>query len=148
MSRSGYTDDCDDQLALGRWRAQVASAMRGARGQQFFRDLVAALDAMPEKRLITEELETDGCVCTLGALGRHRGVDITQLDVHDHDQLGTAFNIARQLAQETMWENDECGIGKYVFNKYVPETPEERWQRMRKWAESNLRSPEGKEVKP
>lgn len=139
MSRSGYSDYCDDDLAIGRWRGQVTSAIRGARGQQFFRDLVAALDAMPVKELIVDELEQDGCVCTLGALGRHRGVDLTQLDVHDHDQLGTAFNIAHQLAQETMWENDECGLGHYEGNKHIPETPSERWQRMRDWAASQIK---------
>lgn len=54
MSRSGYTDDDDDPLATGRWRAQVRSAIRGKRGQAFLRELIAALDAMPEKALITE----------------------------------------------------------------------------------------------
>lgn len=61
MSRSGlYEDDGDDPLALGRWRAQVRSAIRGKRGQAFLRDLLAALDAMPDKRLIAGSLIFDG----------------------------------------------------------------------------------------
>lgn len=32
MGRHGYTDDCDDVLASGRWRGIVASAIRGKRG--------------------------------------------------------------------------------------------------------------------
>jgi|HubBroStandDraft_4_1064222.scaffolds.fasta_scaffold74975_4 hypothetical protein len=30
MSRSGYVDDFDDDLEMGRWRAQVMSATRKA----------------------------------------------------------------------------------------------------------------------
>lgn len=37
MSRSGYTDDCDDQWALIRWRGAVNSAIKGKRGQQALR---------------------------------------------------------------------------------------------------------------
>lgn len=127
MSRSGYSDDLFP-LDLGRWRAQVASAMRGKRGQQFFRDLIAALDALPEKKLVRGHLEKDGAVCALGALGRHRGVDVGTLDTEDYDALGVTFNIAYQLAQEVMYENDE---------RYG--TDENRWQRMRDWAELQLR---------
>ncbi len=63
MSRSGYSDDLDS-WALIRWRGQVASAIRGRRGQAVLRDLLAALDAMPEKALVASELETpQGEVC-------------------------------------------------------------------------------------
>ena len=57
MSRSGYIDDLDDPLELGRWRGRVASAVRGKRGQRLLRDLLDALDAMPEKRLVADVLE-------------------------------------------------------------------------------------------
>lgn len=61
MSRSGlYEDDGDDPLAFGRWRAQVKSATRGKRGQAFLKDMLAALDAMPDKRLIAGDLVFDG----------------------------------------------------------------------------------------
>jgi hypothetical protein len=56
MGRHGYTDDSDDVLDLGRWRAQVSSAIRGKRGQRFLRDVIRALDALPEKRLIKNDL--------------------------------------------------------------------------------------------
>lgn len=83
MSRSGYSDDCNDTLQLGRWRAQVASATRGKRGQRFFRDLVAALDALPEPRLVPNELETSEGVCALGALGKLRAVTLPKLSHED-----------------------------------------------------------------
>lgn len=57
MSRAGYCDDLDDPLEHGRWRAQVRSATRGKRGQKLLRDLLDALDAMPEKRLVKDVLE-------------------------------------------------------------------------------------------
>jgi len=140
MSRSGYDEGSGDPLELGRWRAQVESAIRGKRGQRFFLDLIAALDALPEKKLISGELEQEGAYCALGALGRHRGVDLAKLDIRDWeegdwDKLGGAFNIASQLAQETMHVNDDCDD---YYRRTV--TDEERWRRVREWAVRQLKS--------
>lgn len=82
MSRSGYTDDGDN---VAMWRGQVASATRGKRGQRFFRDLVAALDAMPEKRLIRDALEADGEVCAIELNTLRRDVEIMR-DALEHAQ--------------------------------------------------------------
>lgn len=46
MSRHGYSCDIDDNWALIRWRGAVNSALKGARGQQLLRDIIAALDAL------------------------------------------------------------------------------------------------------
>jgi len=129
VSRCGYSEYLDP-LDLGRWRGQVTSAIRGKRGQRFLRELIAALDALPQKRLIQGELEEDGEVCALGALGKARGFDIDRLDTEDYEQLGAAFDIAHQLAQETMYINDEYGYRA---------TPERRWQNVRDWAVRHLR---------
>ena len=132
MSRSGYSDDGDFAM----WRGQVASAIRGKRGQQFLRDLIAGLDALPEKVLIANQLQEPetGCVCALGAVGLKRGIALAPLEEaaqeSDGERLGGAFNVARQLALEVEYINDE--------GTYYPETPEARWQRVRKWAVSNL----------
>lgn len=169
MSRSGYSDDIDDPLALGRWRAQVRSATRGKRGQKLLRDLLAALDAMSEKRLVTDTLEIsaaadekhaqswvnmfndpsaadryrseyvdkrpaeyrEGDVCALGALGRVRKLDMSELDPDEPEGVAAAFDIASPLAREIVYMNDE---GPY-------ETPEARWQRMRKWVASQIIEP-------
>jgi len=132
MSRSGYTDDeGDDPLQYGRWRGRIKSAIRGARGQQFLRDALAALDAMPEKRLIVEELLDDEKeVCTLGAVLIAKGADPSQFDPHDHDGLGKALNIAPCLVQEIEFENDD---------EWAPTTPEQRWQRMRRYIEKLIK---------
>lgn len=162
MSRSGYCDDLDT-LDLGRWRGQVASAIRGKRGQQFLRDLIAALDALPEKELIAGDLVNDeGCVCALGALGKARNVDLSSIDTYEYHALGDMFNIAHQLAQEVMYENDEhvsdtkmvstvlCGpvrpwypeFGSHIVSHSEPDenAPRRRWQHIRDWAVKNLAS--------
>jgi hypothetical protein len=130
VSRSGYTEEWDSGVAM--WRGVIASATRGKRGQRFFRDLVAALDAMPVKRLIAGALETDGEACALGSLARAKGETLDPGDTYDYDKLGATFDIAHQLAQEVMWENDEGG-------PYGGETPEQRWERVRRWAECQIR---------
>lgn len=143
MSRSGYSDDLD-VLVLGRWRAQVASAIRGKRGQQFLKDLLAAMDAMPEKRLIKNSLHAEGDVCAIGSLGLIRGVDMSVLDPEDPEGIARVFGIAHQLVQEVEYWNDENGDcfekgrdGKY---RKIEETPEGRWARMRAWVSGHIKA--------
>ena len=141
MSRSGYSDDCDG-WSLICWRGAVASAIRGKRGQAFLVELRGALDAMPDKRLVTDTLEADGQYCTLGALGAKRGLDMSQIDSHDRESVAKAFDIAEALAAEIVYENDD-NPGEFVQDdtgrwKLIRDTPERRWQRMRKWVESNI----------
>lgn len=133
MGRSGYSDDLDS-TALAMWRGRVASATRGKRGQAFLRDLLAALDAMPEKRLIANELVADGEVCAIGSVGVLRGVDMQNLDPYDADAVGAAFNIAPCLAQEVMFENDDDF--SYAI---IGETPEHRWERVRAWVAKQIK---------
>lgn len=133
MSRSGYNEDGDDQWSLIMWRGQVASAIRGKRGQAFLRELVEALDAMPEKTLIAHELHKAGAVCAIGSVGAKRGVDMEKLDPDDYDSIAAAFGIARQLVQEIEFMNDE-------YEWHGNDTPEKRWQRMRDWAANQLKS--------
>jgi hypothetical protein len=121
MSRSGYTDDWDGSGWL--WMGAVARAIKGKRGQQMLRELLAALEAMPVKRLIAEELEYEGEVCALGALGRQRGVDMSKIDPEDREKVAEAFGVAEALAAEIMFMNDEGG----------PCDPEARWHFMHNW---------------
>lgn len=130
MSRSGYSEDCDDTWALIRWRGAVKSATKGKRGQAFFKELLSALEAMPVKRLIANELEDSGEFCTLGVLGAARGIDMTEINPEDPGRVSKEFNIAGALAQEVVYMNDE--------GTYFIEEPEERWQRMHKWVSIQL----------
>lgn len=129
MSRSGYSDDCDGwQLIM--WRGAVASGIRGARGQQLLREMVAALDAMPVKSLIADDLVRDGEVCALGAVGMQRGIDMSTLDPEESEVIAKTFNISEALAREIEFLNDDDWSHR--------ESREQRWQRMRNWAESNI----------
>ena len=129
MSRSGYSDDCDEN-ELNLWRGAVQSAIRGKRGQAFLREMLAALEAMSRQRLIANELqEADGEVCALGAVGLKRGMDMATIDPEDRERVAREFGIAEALAAEIMNENDEAWCS----------TPEERWQRMRDWVQSQIR---------
>jgi hypothetical protein len=139
VSRSGYSDDyADDQWALIRWRGAVASAIRGKRGQALLRDLLAALDAMPEKRLIAGYfVREDGCACALGVLGQARGIDVAALNPSDLDdgadraQVAKAFGLSEALAAEIMFVNDDDGI-------WTSLTDEQRWRDVREWVASQI----------
>jgi hypothetical protein len=142
MSRSGYTDDDCEEYPLALWRGAVNSAIKGKRGQAFLRDLIAALESMPTKRLIDNELEENGEVCALGSVGRQRGLDMASLDLWDWGNLAKSFGIAEAMAREIMYVNDEAYWGP------GHETPEARWQRMYEWAKSELTaSSEGEHAK-
>ena len=129
MSRSNYSEDLEP-WALIRWRGAVASAIRGARGQAFLREMLAAVDTITDKRLVADVLEADGEVCAIGAVGRARGIGMAELDPEEPEDVARVFGIPRALAAEIVYENDE-GAWR--------ETPEQRWRRMRDWIVSHLR---------
>lgn len=131
MSRSGYSEDCDG-WDLIRWRGAVNSAIKGKRGQALLTEMAQALDALPQKRLIDGELiSKEGEVCALGAVAKCRGLDVSNLNPNDSGPVAEIFNIAEALAKEIVFENDDEGGWRH-------NTPEQRWQRMRKWVEQNL----------
>lgn len=152
MSRSGYTDEPDDNFALIRWRGAVKSALRGARGQAFLRELAAALDAMPEKTLTVGELQSEGEFCALGVVGAARGLDLSKIDTEDWQQLSQVFGIAEAMAREIMFENDECvdsydwveihGPVRFGLHPEVridaTQVGERRWRYMREWVAEQI----------
>ena len=168
MSRSGYTDDCDGPES-NLWRGAVKSAIRGKRGQAMLRELVVALDALPEKRLAPDSLvNEDGEYCALGALGRLRGMTMEPQDPDDVDPSDVArmFGIAKSLAAEVMYLNDEysadawkwidieiCGPMRPHYPDWNRHTrsvrapnmqhTEQRWRYMREWAAKNIKAQGG-----
>lgn len=148
MSRSGYSEDMDDVLEHGRWRGVVASTIRGKRGQAFLREMLAAMDAMPEKRLVTGDLERDGEVCAIGSVGRARGLNMSKIDPEDYDAVAHRFGVATPLAQEIVYMNDEGwyfstnekGYIRHDENgKSIRLSPEERFDKMRAWVVSKIK---------
>ncbi len=165
MSRSGYTDDYgdDDPWRMIMYRGAVNSAIKGKRGQQLLRELLVALDAMPEKWLTKNELEDEGEFCALGVLGRARGIPLKAIDPEDAEAVAETFNIATALAREIVYENDEVvDEDRYVdFEIAGPVRPAYpdwgshrrtridpvknvgaiRWAHMRAWVASHITEP-------
>ncbi len=160
MSRSGYTEDYgdDDPLALGRWRGAVNSAIRGKRGQQALREILAAIDAMQDKALAANWLVTeDGEFCTLGVLGARRGIALEKLDPEDAEGVANALGIAPAMVREIAYQNDELpddwawvqveGSPTELYgerpNNFVrtKDAAGRRWQYMRKWVVAHLKTP-------
>lgn len=139
MSRSGYSDDCGG-WDLIRWRGAVNSALKGKRGQTTLREIRDALDAMPVKELAADSLvSADGQFCTLGALGAARGMPLETLDPDDPEGVAEKFDIAPAMVREIVYENDEHpGFYDHQAGKWVRETPERRWTRMRTWVEAHI----------
>jgi len=136
MSRSGYSEDYDGtEWDLIRWRGAVTSAIRGRRGQAFLRELLAALDALPEKRLVPNVFEQEGEVCALGAVARARGVNLSDIDPEGEFGcqriIGARLDIASALAAEIMYENDEQH-GRRL-------DPKIRFERVRAWVVEQIR---------
>ena len=132
MSRSGCTDEIDDQWQWIMYRGRVSSAVNGKRGQAFLLELIDALDAMPKKELISKQLVTlSGGFCALGAVGAKRQIDLSSLDPEDTETVAETFGIAEAMVREIVHHNDEVYLGN--------ETPQDRWKSMRAWAVSNYK---------
>lgn len=160
MSRSGYTDDCDgDYWSLIRWRGAVASGIRGKRGQAMLVQTLEALDAMPVKELATDSLiNAEGQYCTLGVLGAKRGIDLSDIDPDDREDVAGSFGISEALAAEIMYLNDEsvsdwewqyvdiCGPLRPCERRTVSMRVEvknhkrKRWQYMRDWIAKQIKA--------
>lgn len=132
MSRSGYTNDIEDPWRWIMNRGAVASSIRGKHGQAFLREMIAALDAMPEKVLTEGELQADGEFCALGVVGQARGLDLATVNTEDWRQVSQVFGISETLAREIMYENDEGQQWLYANES-------SRWAHVRAWAERNLK---------
>lgn len=132
MSRSGYSDDCSN---LNLYRGTVVNAVKGKRGRALLTELAEALDAMPVKELIADELQADGAYCALGVVGSKRGVNLSEIDPHNAEQVAKTFDIAECLAREIVWVNDDD------FSYGDKETPAQRWSRVRAWVQQALNNP-------
>jgi hypothetical protein len=141
MSRHGYSDDYGyDDNTIHLYRGAVERAIAGKRGQTLLRDLIEALEAMPEKKLAhgqvpgTDEddeeyaLVHEGGCCALGALGLARGMDTSKIRAHAPHNVARAFDIAQSMAAEIEYVNDDM----------APSDPEKRWQYVYEWAKRNL----------
>lgn len=132
MGRSGYNEDCGG-WSLIRWRGAVASAIRGARGQAFLMEMLKALDALPEKRLIASALVTaEGECCAMGSVALLRQLETKSVDAYDREAVADLMGIAEALAAEIAFVNDN----DFAYNE---ETPEQRFARVRSWVADSIK---------
>lgn len=132
MGRSNYSEDWDEDGKGGLYRGAVERALKGRRGQAFLKEMLAAMDALPEPKLIEGELVQDGAACAIGTVALARKIDVSGLDPEDAETIAKTFGIAPALVREIEFENDD----DFCFS--VNETPEKRFIRMRKWIESQI----------
>lgn len=129
MSRSGYSYDCED---LNLWRGAVNRALGGKRGQAFLREMLRDLDNLDDPSLAAGVFEIEeGDACGLGVVGRARGLDMFGFDNSDPGEIGYSFGVARAMAAELMFVNDEQNLR--------PETNRARFERVRRWVVSEIR---------
>ena len=123
-------DGPEEQWAWIRFRGQVASAIRGRRGQATLKQAAEAMERLPRRQLITGELCDGTGVCVVGAviyddfkskglspkaawnklrgLSRKIGRDAYEIEEYAVKELG----FTRALANEVQFENDEgAGFG-------------------------------------
>lgn len=161
MSRSGYYDDNDDILAHGRWRAQVRSATYGRRGQKLLKDMLAALDALPEPRLIAGDLVFTGepqwshpspdedIILGGDQLVDGSGRVVRVGDVCALGALGLArgMDMSKLDPHEAESVADAFDIAHQLAREIVyendeggySETPEQRFIRIRRWVERQIK---------
>ena len=144
MSRYCDSDDHDYEPWMdGQAAGAMRSAIRGRRGQQLLRDLIAGLDALPVQELAAGALKDPetGCVCALGAVRLQRGVEAVPLrfDPTDPDidwrDLARPFDISETLACAVISENE------YASERNDEQSRRRRWRSVRDWAARNLITP-------
>ena len=146
MSRYCDSDDYDwEPWMEGQAAGAMRSAIRGRRGQQLLRDLIAGLDALPEPELAAGALEDPktGCVCALGAVRLQRGSEAVPLrfDPTDEDvdwrELAEPFDISQTLANEVVAQNE------FISKRNDEQSSRRRWLSVRAWAVGHLIAPAG-----
>lgn len=141
MNRSNYDDDLDE-ATINLYRGNVDRALAGKRGQRFLRDLANAMDAMEPKELIDQEMQDDmGRMCATGIALQYRGFN-PRTHSSDPDRISDTLGIAHCLAVETLYINDEAYHHRVRLSDYgKPETPAQRWTRVRAWVDEHLMEP-------
>lgn len=152
MSRSDQDYYNDGPNTAGIWAATFRRAVRSERGQKVLTELLTALDAMPEHRLIRGDwCDTGGDVCALGALHVYRKTQ----------QLGAPWCEAQAVSAQELQEHyvgslngstwtafDLLGIQKTIAwfvadtnDAFGKETSEERWVRVYSYLKGLLNVP-------
>ena len=131
--RISYSDEEDYPGQHDLWQGNCMRSIKGKKGQAALRELEQALLALPDKRLIANELETpDGDVCAIGALAKHRCFTPKADPEYEMEMVGVELGMPELVAWKVVALND-VDIDTYYDRKEgrcVPYTPEERYERV------------------
>lgn len=146
--RIGYAEEESFPGQAELWEANLRRSLEGRKGQQSLRELEAALLALPEKRLIADELESDkGEVCAVGALAKfkHYSGSMSLPEVYDEldeykveeAMLAVAkdLGVPKLVAVAIIQQNDEDAHHHSM-------TPERRYERLLDWTQQRINMPE------
>jgi hypothetical protein len=148
--RISYSEDEDFPGQFELWQANCRRSIKGKDGQKVLRELEQALLALPEKRLIADELQNaEGEVCAIGALAKYRGINKTESDPEEMEDVGVELGMPRLVAWKVVCVNDVEIDGHYVeaygpdrygrnLSVFVPVTPEERYATMLNWVQRQI----------
>lgn len=149
MSRVYMSED----MTLGAhelWTANAERAIRGKAGRRFLRELRAAMEALPDKRLIEGSFSLGGEVCAMGAVAVQREIAAGKTREEalalveevwggegrtddDGASIGReALGLTYVLAWELAFLNDGDGYDR------ARTTPEDRYRKVMKWIDLNL----------
>lgn len=160
MSRY-YDDDSGENYPSHWWQTDLDRALTSGRGQRLLRKVETALRALPVRQLAGGSIvemgmwEDDGseqpvvAVCAVGAYaswcevkaGKSWDEAFRELaerydnepDQYDTQALGQRYGLARTVAWELGWLNDE---------RFGHLKPRQRWRAMLAWVRSEIKQPE------
>jgi len=167
--RISYSEDEDFGGQFELWQANCRRSLQGKAGQSALQELEAALLAMPDKRLIANKLiDAEGDVCSLGALAKYKGHELTvpkgmtadgfedfdEIDLSgEMEDFGVELGMPRLVAWKVVELNDVQIDGHYVpfigpikeigYRRpqvFIPTTPEERYEKVLAWVRKQLSS--------
>ena len=161
MSRVNSVE-IENEGTLNLLEANLMRSIKGKKGQEFLKKLLAALDAMEVNELHTDALKNEsGGFCALGCYANHFKLKTDDIYPDDALAISKSFGISQMLAMKIMWENDEnlvdkkMGVdfllvgpvrprfpdwGRHDQVRYVPDpdAPRKRWEAMRQWVADNI----------
>ena len=164
MSRFNEYDGADGNWPYIRWAGAEKKARNGRPALKAFRELEAALVALPLPRLLGETFCADGAVCAVGAYVVHKRVlageerDAVLADLQARDlegdetaREGADYGLTYTLAWVMGNENDDGYEGngglrdRYLMRALDSKSAEiVRYDRMLRWARSEIARLEAK----
>lgn len=144
--------DAEQQARVNLWRGNLHRQIRSKRGQAFLKELLAAIEVLPDKRLASGVIaKPDGPVCSLGAMALARRIasgedprlvldELSSIIVDDSDERWKGEEIEEWAKQELACPSHLAWEIPFVndYGSFHSETPESRYERMVAWTRAKI----------